>query len=73
MTRGDAHQRCLQPYNQSGDTHLQMALDMLTTCNQEANIGNVNEYPSMHCFGIQRHTQSMIAYKILTEYFWKVR
>ena len=34
-------------------------------------IGHVNEYPTMHCFGIPRHTQSMIAYKILTEYFWK--
>ena len=25
----------------------------------------------MHYFGIPRHIQSMIAYKILTEYFWK--
>ena len=32
-------------------------------------IGHVYEYPIMHYFGIPRHTQSMIAYKILTEYF----
>ena len=34
-------------------------------------IGYVNEYPTMHYFRIPRHTQSMIAYKIFTEYFWK--
>ena len=35
-------------------------------------IGNVNENrTTMHYFGIPWHTQSMIAYKILTEYFWK--
>ena len=34
-------------------------------------IGHVNEYPSMHYFGIPRHTQSIIAYTILTKYFWK--
>ena len=34
-------------------------------------IGHVNEYPTMHYFRIPRHTQSMITYKILTEYFWK--
>ena len=34
-------------------------------------IGSENEYPTMHYFGIPRHTQSMISYKILTEYFWK--
>ena len=34
-------------------------------------IGHVNEYPTMHYFGNPRHTQSMIAYKILTEFFWK--
>ena len=33
--------------------------------------GHVNEYPTTHYFGIPRHTQSMIAYKILAEYFWK--
>ena len=27
-------------------------------------IGHVNEYPTMHHFGIPRHSQSMIAYKI---------
>ena len=30
---------------------------------------HVNEYPTMHYFIIFRHTQSMIAYNILTEYF----
>ena len=35
-------------------------------------IGNVHEYPTMHYLGIPRHTPSMIAYKILTEYFWKI-
>ena len=34
-------------------------------------IGHVNEYPTMYYFGIPRGTQSMIMYKILTEYFWK--
>ena len=34
-------------------------------------IGLVNEYPTMHYFGNPRHTRSMIAYMILTEYFWK--
>ena len=30
-------------------------------------IGHVNEYLTMHYFGNPRHTQSMLAYKILTE------
>ena len=30
-----------------------------------------NEYPIIHYFGIPRHTQSMMASKILTKYFWK--
>ena len=34
-------------------------------------IGHVNEYPTMHYFGLPSHTRSIIAYKILTEYFWK--
>ena len=33
--------------------------------------GHVNEYPTTHYFGYPRHTQSMIAFIILTEYFWK--
>ena len=33
--------------------------------------GRVNEYPKMHYHGIPRNTQSIIAYKILIEYFWK--
>ena len=36
-------------------------------------IGHVNEYPTMHYFGIPRHTQSIIACEILTEYFWKLQ
>ena len=34
-------------------------------------IGHVNEYPTTHYFGNPRHTQSMVAYMILTEYVWK--
>ena len=34
-------------------------------------IGHVNEYPTMHHFGNPWNTQSMIAYMILAEYFWK--
>ena len=34
-------------------------------------IGYINGHPTMHYFGIPRHTPSLIAYKILTEYFWK--
>ena len=34
-------------------------------------MGHVNEFPTMHYFVIPKLTQSMIAYKILTEYFWK--
>ena len=37
----------------------------------ELAIGHVNEYPTMHYYGIPIQTQSMIAYKTLTEYFWK--
>ena len=37
-----------------------------------ASIGHVNKYPTIHHFGNPRHTQSMIAYKILTEYFWEI-
>ena len=36
-------------------------------------IGHVNDYPSMHYFGNSRHTQQMLVYKILTEYFWKLQ
>ena len=34
-------------------------------------IGHVIEYPTMHYFGIRRYARSTIAYKILTEYFWR--
>ena len=45
---------------------------MQSVCNhKESFIGHVNEYPTMHYFGNPGHTQSMIAYMILTEYFWK--
>ena len=30
-------------------------------------MGHVKEYPTMHHFGIPRHTQLMIAYMILSE------
>ena len=36
-----------------------------------AAIGHVNEYPALHYFWNPRHTQPMIAYIIMTEYFWK--
>ena len=32
-------------------------------------MGHANEYPTMHCFGIPRHTPPMIVYKTLTEVF----
>ena len=34
-------------------------------------IGHVNEYPTMHYFGIPRHMHPNIAYENLTECFWK--
>ena len=34
-------------------------------------IGHVFEYPTMYYSGNPRHIQTMIAYKILTECFWK--
>ena len=41
--------------------------DDTSVCIMYISIGNVNEYPTMHYFGIPRHTQSMMAYMILTE------
>ena len=41
--------------------------------NKTNSIGHVNEYPIVHHFGFPRHTQSMIAYRILTEYFWELQ
>ena len=35
-------------------------------------IGHVNDYPTMHYFGNSRHTRSMIAYMILTEFFLEI-
>ena len=57
-------QRCLRRWSAKNNTN---------DCHKQCGgiIGHVNEYPTMHYFGIPRHTQSMIAYKILTEYFWK--
>ena len=40
-------------------------------CDNCMSTGHINEYPTMHYFGVPRHTQSTIAYKILTEYFWE--
>ena len=34
-------------------------------------IRHVNEYPTMRYFGNPKDTQSMIAYKNVTKYFWK--
>ena len=34
-------------------------------------LGRANDHPTMLYFGNPRHTLSMIAYLILTEYFWK--
>ena len=34
-------------------------------------IGHFNELPTMYYFGNHRLTQSMIAYMIFTECFWK--
>ena len=45
-------------------------LPCLTIVKSQFAIGRVNEYLTMHYIGIPRHTQSMIAYKILTEYIW---
>ena len=33
--------------------------------------GHVNDYPRKQNIGIPGHTESLIAYKALTEYFWK--
>ena len=35
-------------------------------------IRHVNEYPTVHYYEIPRYTWSKIAYKILTEYLWKI-
>ena len=32
----------------------------------------VNEYPTMDYFQITKYTRSKIAYKVLTEYIWKI-
>ena len=48
-----------------------VAQTVLSDCMSTSTIGHVNEYPTMHNLGISRHTQSMIVYSILTEYFWK--
>ena len=41
------------------------------TLRESVIIGHINEYPTMHYFGNPRHTDSMIAYRILTEQLWK--
>ena len=44
----------------------------LATAQRSEEIGHVNEYPTMHYFGNPKHTQLMIAYMILTEYFLEI-
>ena len=51
--------------------HLPRFVSCMLISSQSQIIGRVNEYPTMHYFGLPRHTQSMIAYKTLSEYFWK--
>ena len=46
---------------------------IIVMLDSQITIGHINAYPTMHHFGIPRHTHSMIAYKILTEYLWKVK
>ena len=41
---------------------IQSDLWSLGMCSRLFQIGHVNEYPTMHYFGIPRHTQSMITY-----------
>mgnify|MGYP001800150585 FL=1 len=36
-------------------------------------IGHVTKHSTMCYFGISRHTQSLTAYKMLTQYFWDSR
>ena len=52
----------------TGFTDVDQEFTTTSTC---GTMGHVNNHPTIHYFGIPRHTQSMIAYKILTEYFWK--
>ena len=47
-------------------------LDYHTLKNLLFSIEHINEYLTMQYFGIPRHTQSMTAYKVLTEYFLKI-
>ena len=49
---------------------LQFYLSTSNPCLQ-CTLGRVDEYPTMQHFGNPRHIQSMMAYMILTEYFWK--
>ena len=51
--------------------YLSSILDVQFFSSKQWTIEYVNEYPTMRYFGIPRHTQSMIACRILTEYFWK--
>ena len=38
------------------------------TCALPISCWHVKEYPTMHCYGISRHTRLLIAYKILFLY-----
>ena len=62
MINPNLNQRFICAMRSSSVSHMYMYLSCADTT-----IGHVNEYPTMHYFGIPRQTQSMIAYK----YFWK--
>ena len=53
------------------DLRLHYGNTVSACCCRHVQIRHVNEYHTMHYSGNPRHTQSMIAYMILTEYFWK--
>ena len=59
MINLNLNQRCICAMGSSSVRHTYMY--MYLSCTDTA-IGYVNEYHTMHCFGIPRHTQSMIAY-----------
>ena len=46
-------------------------MHMFKIFNLALSIGDVNAFPTMHYFENPRHTQTIIAYMTLTEYFWR--
>ena len=56
--------------DKSIDTPLITGIRCINTHAGAHTIGHVNDYPTIHHLRIPRHTQSMIAEKILTEHFW---